>query len=97
MKRGWNIVLLAIVALAIPCVLAGCSNSPKNEKGIIEDLKASDQFISPTAEIDSCEIIKRQTSTESGTDEVYVTVEGGNDELSFTLSYVLTQIGRAHV
>lgn len=90
MKRGWNIVLLAIVSLAIPCVLAGCSNSPKNEKGIIEDLKASDQFISPTAEIDSCEIIKRQTSTESGTDEVYVTVEGCNDELSFTLSYVLT-------
>ena len=60
------------------------------EKDIMEDLKASDQFISDTAEIESCEIIKRQTNTENGTDEVYVTVEGGNDELSFTLSYILT-------
>ena len=54
------------------------------EKDIMEDLKASDQFISDTAEIESCEIIKRQTNTES------VTVEGGNNELSFTLSYILT-------
>lgn len=90
MKRGWNIVILAIAALVVTCALTGCSNSPKDEKGIIEDLKASNQFISDTAEIESCEIIKRQTNTENGTDEVYVTVEGGNDELSFTLSYILT-------
>ena len=90
MKRGWNIVILAIAALVVTCALTGCSNSPKDEKGIIEDLKASNQFISDTAEIESCEIIKRQTNTENGTDEVYVTVEGGNNELSFTLSYILT-------
>lgn len=89
MKRRWNWVLLTLIVLTMFCVLTGCSSTPKNEKGIIEDLKASDQFISSTAEITSCEIIKRKTDTENNTDEVYVTVEGGNNEFSFTLSYIL--------
>ena len=90
MKRRWNWVLLTLIVLTTFCVLTGCSNTPKNEKGIIEDLKASDQFISSTAEITSCEIIKRKTDTENHTDEVYVTVKGKNDVVSFTLSYMLT-------
>lgn len=70
-------------------VLSGCSPSAKNEGEIMEDLQSDPAFISQSVQIDSCEIIKRQTDVKNKSDVVYVTAYVDKDELKCALSYVM--------
>lgn len=84
---------LFVIPLLICFLLAmsGCSNDqPKNEKDFIDGLNASTDYIAPPIEVDKCEIEKRRTDEELGTDLIYVTVSGSNNDISCSLSYILT-------
>lgn len=84
-KDIWEGLLLFIMLIS----LCGCSPSAKNEREIVADLQKNPAFISETVEIDSCEIIKRQTNNDSKSDLVYLTVYVNEDELTCVLSFFM--------
>lgn len=86
-KYAYFILIFLLVFLLV--FLSGCSDKSKNEAAIIEDLQAHVAFISPTAKINDCEIIKRQTDKDARSDVVYVTVNAESEQLTCTLSFVL--------
>ena len=80
MRTGikWLGIFLLLIVMA--CSLTACGKSPKSEQGILDDLNASTDYIAPPIDVDECEIEKRRTDEEAGTDLIYLTVSGDNGE-----------------
>lgn len=90
MRTGikWLGIFLLLIVMA--CSLTACGKSPKSEQGILDDLNASTDYIAPPIDVDECEIEKRRTDEEVGTDLIYLTVSGDNREFECSLSYIVT-------
>lgn len=84
------------IALKIPMlllavlILSGCSNSVRNENNIMRDLEAHPSFLA--SEVNSIEILRRQTVQQDNIDSVWVTVSASQGNVAFELSYELTYI-----
>lgn len=83
--------LLSFMVLIL-ILLSGCSPSAKSAKEIIADLQQNPAFLSQTVEIDSYEIIKRQTDKNNNSDLVYIMVTINEEKLNCTLSYIMQYI-----
>lgn len=86
-SKLFGAVLLLFVAMIT--LLSGCTEKAKSEKEVIADLQTSEWFISEDFEIDSYEIIKRQTDFDKKSDVVYLTVSVDEPEINCELSYIM--------
>ena len=84
MKKYRKILVLSLLVVSI-LVLSGCNNQKTTEKKIREDLQNHWAFSIHNVEIQEFDVIKRQTN--DGIDEIYVHVNGENDQYSVSLSY----------
>lgn len=93
MKKFLSVFCVLCIAAVLLC-LSGCTPSVKNESEMGEDLYASAafQYYRENAgfQIDSVEIIKRQTSPEEKVDSVWVTANVSGKDAEGTMSFLLT-------
>lgn len=102
MKKGKKILctlrtaFLFGVLLAILMTFGGCKPKEASEDEVQQALLQSspymDYFDPETSMVEDFTITKRQTTSENGTDVVWVSVNAKDDEKSATLSYVMNYV-----
>lgn len=102
MKKGKKIlctlrtVFLLGVLLAILMTFGGCKPKEASEdemqQALLQSSPYMDYFDPETSMVEDFTITKRQTTSENGTDVVWVSVNAKDENKSATLSYVMTYI-----
>ena len=87
MKR-YGVILLSVILLFS---LAGCSQVPKSENAIKQDIQASTGFFSDYTdlEITDFEIVERKTDSKNSTDEINCSLSAENENFIYSAEYVL--------
>ena len=87
MKR-YGVILLSVILLFS---LAGCSQVPKSENAIKQDIQASTGFFSDYTdlEITDFEIVERKTDSKNSTDEINCSLSAANETFIYSAEYVL--------
>lgn len=87
-KRFFPVLFLLFVLLFL---LSGCSSSAKSENSVAEDLQSDSRFFAiEEITITDFTIEKRLTIKEDRVDTVWITVTASNENISCTLSYIMT-------
>ena len=87
MKR-YGVFLLSVILLFS---LAGCSQVPKSENAIKQDIQESTGFFSEYVDlkITDFEIVERKTDRKNSTDEINCSLSAANEDFIYTAQYVL--------
>ena len=84
---------LAFLLIVFCLLLAGCSNKPKSDDTIADEIKSQDRYFSNyNLNLDSYNIDKRQTNEDLKTDYIWITITGSNEEFTYTASYEATYV-----